>query len=115
VVAVIVPPGPIFLLFPRRKLAEVAVRIAVRFRRPAVVIDNFVVVPHVIIGVVGVVNAIVMGMSARHAGDGTCECGGQTERAYGNIFRDKVSRTIAGVLYGRKIHIQALQRIVKLI
>jgi hypothetical protein len=64
VIAVIVPPGPIFLLLSGRKFAEVAMGIAVRLRCPAVVINDFVAIPDVIIGVIGIVNAVVMRMPA---------------------------------------------------
>jgi hypothetical protein len=75
-IAVIVPPSPVLFLFPGRKLTEVAVRIVVGFGRPTVVVDNFVGIPHVIIGVVRIVNAIVMRMSTCNPGYGACKCGG---------------------------------------
>ena len=63
-VAVAVAPGPVFFLFFRRNLAEVAVRIAVGFISPTIVITNFLVIPHVVIGVVGIIDAIVVMMFA---------------------------------------------------
>src|ERR1700735_4975247 len=58
VIAVVVAPGPVFLLLSRRKLAEVAMRITVSFPSPSVVINNLIIVPHVVVGVIGVVNSI---------------------------------------------------------
>jgi len=59
-VAMIVSPRPILLLLFRRELPEVAVSVAVGLVSPAVVIHDFVVVPIVIIGVVGVVDPVGM-------------------------------------------------------
>ena len=63
-VAVIVTPGPVFFLFLRRNSAEVAVRVAMGFVGPAMVVNNLVIVPHVVVGVVRIVNAIVVMMLA---------------------------------------------------
>jgi hypothetical protein len=58
VIAVVVAPVPVFFLFFGTKLAEIAVAVAVILVCPAMIVDDFVVVPHVIIGVVRVVNPI---------------------------------------------------------
>jgi hypothetical protein len=58
VVAMVVTPGPIFLLFFGRKFAEVSVRVAMGFIGPTIVVDNLVVVPRVVVGVIGIVYAI---------------------------------------------------------
>ena len=63
-VAVIVTPGPVFFLFLRMNSAEVAVRVAMGFVGPAMVVNNLVIVPHVVVGVVRIVNAIVVMMLA---------------------------------------------------
>jgi hypothetical protein len=64
VVPVAVPPGPILFLFPRRQMAEIAVGIAVVFARPLVVVDDFVVIPDVIVAIVGVIDPVIMRMAA---------------------------------------------------
>jgi hypothetical protein len=60
VVAVIVAPRPILFLFFWAKPAEVAIAIAVRLLSPTAIVHNFIVVPHVIVGVIRVVDAIVV-------------------------------------------------------
>lgn len=57
VIVMVMPPRPIFFLLFLVELAEVAMRIAVSLSRPAVVVDDLVVVPDVIVGVVRVVDA----------------------------------------------------------
>jgi hypothetical protein len=59
-VAVAMPPGPVFLLLCRRELAKIAVRIAMIFVRPLVLIDHLVLIPDVIVAVVGIIDAVVM-------------------------------------------------------
>src|SRR5580658_1912773 len=54
-IRVIVAPGPVFALLGRRQLAEIAIR-PVGFADPLPVIDDFVIVPDVIIVVVRIVN-----------------------------------------------------------
>ena len=61
---VAVPPVPILFLFIRWNLAEVAIRIAVRFGCPPMVVADFVVIPDVIVAIVGVIHAIVMMLGA---------------------------------------------------
>jgi hypothetical protein len=63
-VAVIVPPGPIFLLLFRRQLAEIPVGIAMGLIRPAPVIYVLVMIPAVIVGVIGIVHPIIMMFAA---------------------------------------------------
>jgi hypothetical protein len=60
VVTVVVAPGPVFLLLLWTKLAEVTVAVAMVLIGPPTVVHNLVVVPHVIVSVVGIINAIVM-------------------------------------------------------
>ena len=69
VVAVVVPPSPIILLLLRLEFAEVAVRVAMGFIRPPIVVNHFVVVPHVIVGVIRVVNTIRMVCAACDSGE----------------------------------------------
>jgi hypothetical protein len=59
VIGVIVAPVPIFLLFTGRNMAEIAIRVAVRFSRPLVVIHHLTAVPGVIVRMVGIVNPVV--------------------------------------------------------
>src|SRR5437588_9042248 len=59
-VSVVVAPGPVFFLFFRRDFAELAASIPVSFVGPLAVENHFVIVPYVIVGVVGVVYAIVV-------------------------------------------------------
>jgi nicotinamidase/pyrazinamidase len=66
-VTVIVTPGPVLLLLLGRQLAEVAVAIPVRLLGPAMVVNIFVPVPRVIVGVVGVINAIGVVLGARES------------------------------------------------
>ena len=56
------PPVPIFLLFLRRNPAKIAVRIAVIFIRPLVVIHHLVAVPFMVIAVVRVIYAVIVVM-----------------------------------------------------
>jgi len=63
-IAMIVAPGPIFLLFLGAKLSEVPMTVAMGLIGPTAVIHHLVVVPRVIVGVVGIVSAIVMVMFA---------------------------------------------------
>jgi hypothetical protein len=65
---VVVTPGPVFFLFFVRNPAEVAVRVAVGFIGPAIVVTNFFAVPHMVIGVVGIVHAIIVMMLAGDSG-----------------------------------------------
>ena len=69
VIAVAVTPSPVFFLFIRRQVAKIAIGVAVIFARPLVVVDDFVVVPDVVVAVVGIIDLVVM-MSA-----GRAECG----------------------------------------
>jgi hypothetical protein len=67
VVLMSVPPGPVFFLLLGRQPAEVAIRVAVVFVSPAVVEDDFVVVPDVVVAVIGIIDPVVMMMGASHA------------------------------------------------
>src|SRR5579864_2465557 len=57
-VAMVVAPRPIFLLFLGTKPAKVAIAVAVGLVGPAVVVHDLVIVPHVIVGVVRIVDAV---------------------------------------------------------
>jgi hypothetical protein len=57
IVLVVMSPGPVFFLFLRRQPAEVAPRVPVSFSGPLLVVDDLVVVPNVIIGVIRVVDS----------------------------------------------------------
>lgn len=78
VVAVTVAPVPILFLLIRRQLAKIAIGIAMIFAGPLVVINHFVVVPHVIVAVVRVIDPVVM-MCASRAQYGRCQGSGQNE------------------------------------
>jgi hypothetical protein len=60
VVPAAVTPGPILLLFLGRKLAKVSMLVAVVVAGPLMVVDNFIIVPNVVVAVVGVVDSVVM-------------------------------------------------------
>jgi hypothetical protein len=72
VIAVIVAPCPIFFLFFGRDPPEVSGAVPMSFVGPLPVVDNLVVVPHVIVGVVGIIDAIGMmfGAADSHHGSG---------------------------------------------
>jgi hypothetical protein len=59
-VAMVVAPSPIFLLLFRAQLVEVTIAVVVRLVGPAVIVHGLVTIPPVIVGVVGVVNAVRM-------------------------------------------------------
>jgi hypothetical protein len=63
--SVAMPPAPVFLLFFGRQRAEVAIGIPVVFRCPLIVVNNFVVIPSVVVAVLGVINPFVMARAAR--------------------------------------------------
>src|SRR5208337_4435544 len=66
-VPLIVSPGEVLFLLVLRELAEVSVGIAMSLAAPALVVDDFLIVPHVVVGVVRVVHTIVV-MRAAHPG-----------------------------------------------
>ena len=66
-VPVAMPPGPILFLFFRGQPAEVSVSVTVILSSPLVIVNDFVVVPDVVVAVIGVIDAIVVMMGARHA------------------------------------------------
>ncbi len=68
-IAMIVAPGPVFFLLLGRQMAEVAILVAAVFAGPLAVVDDFIVVPDVVVAVVRVVHAIGM-MFARRADSG---------------------------------------------
>jgi hypothetical protein len=76
VVTVAVAPGPIFFLFARRNLAEIAMFVAMVFPRPAMVVNNFVIVPDVVVAVIGIVDPIIMMSTTSHAEYRTHKRGG---------------------------------------
>jgi hypothetical protein len=65
-IPVVVPPGPVFLLLIPRELAKIAVIIAVSLVAPVAVVNDFFVVPHVIVGVIRVVYAVGMVLGTGH-------------------------------------------------
>src|SRR5450755_1365171 len=79
VLAVIVAPIPVFFLFLRGKLAKFAVGIAVIFACPLVIKHHFVVVPHMVITVVGVIGPIIV-MRATQAQRRPSQGGAETKR-----------------------------------
>ena len=72
-VAMIVAPSPIFLLFLRTQLAKIPVRIAMGLVRPAPVIHFLVMIPVVIVGVVGIVRPVIMMFAASQPYEGSCQ------------------------------------------
>jgi hypothetical protein len=79
VVTVTVAPVPVFLLFFGRQLAKIAMGIAVVFAGPLVVVNNFAVVPLVVVAVVGVIDPVVMVFGASCAQDGRRQRRGEKE------------------------------------
>jgi hypothetical protein len=75
-VAMIVAPGPVFLLFFRAEFVEIAVVVTMSLIGPAMVVDSLVVVPDVIVSVVRVIHAVGMVLSASESrqGRGQCSC-----------------------------------------
>jgi hypothetical protein len=63
-IPVVVTPSPVVFLLLGRKLPEIPVAVAVGLVRPAIVVNDFVVVPAVIVGIVGVINAVGMAFGA---------------------------------------------------
>ena len=61
------PPGPVFFLFFGTQLAKIAMRIAMIFAGPLVVVDHFVMVPSVVVAIVGVIDAVVVMLRASRA------------------------------------------------
>jgi hypothetical protein len=66
VIAVAVPPGPIFLLFSRRQTAEVSVLVAVVVASPLVVVTDLHVIPNVVVAVIGVIDPVMVCASGAH-------------------------------------------------
>src|SRR5579863_8925719 len=66
VVAMAMAPGPILLLLVGRRFAEVAILIVVVFVSPLVIVDNLIVVPHVVVAVIRIIDAVVMRVTATH-------------------------------------------------
>src|ERR1700691_1740161 len=58
--AVTVAPVPVFLLLLWTQSAKIAIGIAMIFARPLMVIDNFVVIPDVVVVVIGIIDTVVM-------------------------------------------------------
>jgi len=65
--AVTVAPVPVFLLLLWTQFAKIAIGIAMIFARPLMVIDDFVVIPDVVVVVVGVIDTVVMVMRTSRA------------------------------------------------
>ena len=65
--AVTVAPVPVFLLLLWTQSAEIAIGIAMIFAGPLMVIDNFVVIPDVVVVVIGVIDTVVMMMRTTRA------------------------------------------------
>src|SRR5712692_3926049 len=82
VVSMVVAPGPVFFLFFGRNLTKVASGIPMSFIGPLPVEDHFVIVPDVIVGVVGVVDAVVM-VVLRTGQTRPGQCGSQEKRDKG--------------------------------
>jgi hypothetical protein len=76
-VAVIVTPRPVFFLLFRREFSEVSVPVTMSFIGPAIVIDDFVIVPRMVVGVIRIINAVRMVLGASDTYDGGRQRGGQ--------------------------------------
>ena len=63
-------PVPVLLLFFRPELAKIAMRIAVILARPLIVVNNFIVVPNVVVAVVRVIRPVIMMLGTRCAHHG---------------------------------------------
>jgi hypothetical protein len=87
VISVAMPPGPVFFLLLGRDVPEVAAFVIVVFPRPLVLVNDFVVVPNVVIAIVRVVYPVgVMG-----AGQAKC----RTRQGYGQEGRtEKLQRFV---------------------
>jgi uncharacterized membrane protein YkvA (DUF1232 family) len=66
VIAVAVPPGPIFLLFARRQTAEVSVLVAVVVASPLMIVTDLHIVPDVVVAVIGVIDPVMVCASSAH-------------------------------------------------
>jgi hypothetical protein len=84
VVAMVVPPGPIFFLFLGGKPAEIAIRVAVVFVRPLPVVDDFLAGPHVIVRVIGIVEAVLVVCGTSDSYDGANQ--GDSHQNWGYVF-----------------------------
>jgi hypothetical protein len=71
-----VAPSPILFLLVGRDVAKVTMFIVMVFVRPLVVIDDFVVIPNVVIAVIRVIHAVGMMMGARRDEHGRRQRGG---------------------------------------
>jgi hypothetical protein len=76
VISMTVAPVPVFLLLFRRQSAKVSMFVAVVFAGPALVEDDLVVIPNVVVAVVGVVDAVIV-MCASRARYGRRQGGGE--------------------------------------
>jgi hypothetical protein len=59
------PPVPVFLLLIRREFAEVAMGIPVTFRRPLIVMSNFITVPGMVVAVDSVIEPVIVTCASR--------------------------------------------------
>jgi hypothetical protein len=73
------PPGPVFFLLPGWQLAKISILVAVVFASPLMVIGDLRIVPDMIVAVVGVIDPVVMWMSASRPQYGTRQGAGQEE------------------------------------
>ena len=60
VAIMIVTPRPVILLFVGRQFLELAMWVTMSFSRPLVVVNHFIVIPHVIVRVIRIVSPIVV-------------------------------------------------------
>ena len=81
VVVVVVSPGPVFFLFFGAKGLEIAIAIAMILLGPAMVIDDFVVIPDVVVSVVRIVDAIGMMLGASDSGQRRRESSRKQQRS----------------------------------
>ena len=70
-------PGPILLLLIGRNPAEVAILVIVILASPLVVVDGLVVVPHAVVAVIRIIDAVVMRVTASHDQRRRCQRGSE--------------------------------------
>ena len=59
------PPVPVFLLLIRGEFAEVAMGIPVVFRRPLIVMSNFIAVPGMVVTVDRIIETVIVTCASR--------------------------------------------------
>ncbi len=79
VVAMIVAPGPVLFLLLRREFLKLDMRVSMSFDSPVVVINHFIVVPMVVVGVIRIVHTIGMVLGTSDGCKGRSQCSRQQD------------------------------------